>query len=154
MKMVKTTPIFKSDRKEILTNYWPTPAISCFPKVLDRIMYNQIYNYLNDYNLLFHKQFGFRTGHSTDHALIELIISIYDSFDQNKYTLRAFIDFSKVFDTVYHNIRIDELNLCGIKNNSLYWFSSYLSIRKQFIQTDAIKTSNFDIICGVPKDQS
>ena len=114
-------------------------------------MYNRVYNYLNDNNLLFRKQFGFRKGHSTDHALIKLIDSIYDSFNQNKYTLGVFIDLSKAFDTVDHNILIDKLNSCGIKNNSLKWFSSYLSNRKQFIQTGAIKTSSLDIICGVPQ---
>ena len=55
-------------------------------------MYNQVYNYLNDNNLLFRKQFGSRKGHSTDHALIKLIDSIYDSFNQNKYTLGVFTD--------------------------------------------------------------
>ena len=113
-------------------------------------MYNRVYNYLNDNNLLFCKQFGFRKGHSTDHALIKLLDSIYDSFNQNKYTLRVFIDLSKAFDTVDHNILIDKLNSYGIKNNSLKWFSSYLSNRKQFVQADAIKTSSLDIICGVP----
>ena len=114
-------------------------------------MYNRVYNYLNDNNLLFHKQFGFRKGHSTDHALIELINSIYDSFNQNKYTLGVFIDLSKAFGTVDHNVLIDKLNLYDIKSNSLKWFSSYLSKRKQVIQAGAIKTSNLDITCGVPQ---
>ena len=114
-------------------------------------MYNRVYNYLNDNNLLFRKQFGFRKGHSTDHALIKLIDSIYDSFNQDKYTLWLFVDLSKAFDTADHNILIDKLNSYGIKNNSLKWFSSYLSNRKQFIQAGAIKTSSLDIICGVPQ---
>ena len=114
-------------------------------------MYNRVYNYLNDNNHLFRKQFGFRKGHSTDHALISFIDSIYDSFNQSKYTLGVFIDLSKAFDTVDHNILIDILNSYGMKNNSLKWFSSYLSNRKQFIQAGAIKTSSLDIICGVPQ---
>ena len=150
MKIAKVRSIFKSGKKELLTNYRPISVLSCFSKILERIMYNRVYNYLNDNNL-FHKQFGFRKGHSTDHALIELINSIYDSFNQNKYTLGVFIDLSKAFDTVDHNILIDKLNLYGITNNSLKWFSSYLSNRKQFIQAGAIKTSNLDIICGVPQ---
>ena len=54
-------------------------------------MYNLVYNYLNANSLLFHKQLGFRKCHSTDHALVELINSIYDSFN---------IDLSKAFDTL------------------------------------------------------
>ena len=114
-------------------------------------MYNRVYNYLNDNNLLFHKQFGFWKGHSTDHALIKLIDSIRDSFNQNKYTLGVFIDWSKAFDAVDHNILIDKLNSYGVNNNSLKWFSSYITNRKQFIQAGAIKTSSLDIICGVPQ---
>ena len=82
-------------------------------------MYNQVNNYMNDNSLLFRKQFGFRKAHSTDYALIELINKIYDSFNQNRYTLGVFIDLSKAFDNVDHNILIDKLNLYGIKNNSL-----------------------------------
>ena len=96
-------------------------------------MYNRVYNYLNDNNFFFREQFGFRKGHSTDHALIKLVDSIYDSFNQNKYTLGVFIDLSKAFDTVDDSIPIDKLNSYGIKSNSLKWFSSYLSNRKQFI---------------------
>ena len=114
-------------------------------------MYNRVSNYLNDNNLLFRKQFDFRKGHSTDHALIKLIDSIYHSFNQNKYLLGVFIDLSKAFDIVDHNILIDKLNSYAIKNNSLTWFSSYLSNRKQFVQAGAIKTSSLDIICGVPQ---
>ena len=153
MEIAKVTPIFKSGKKELLTNYRPISVLSCFSKILDRIMYNRVYNYLNDNNLLFCKQFGFRKGHSTDHALIKLIDSIYDSFNQSKYTLGVFIDLSKAFDTVDHNILIviDKLNSYGIKNNSLKWFSTYLSNKKQFVQAGAIKTSSLDIICGVPQ---
>ena len=82
-------------------------------------MYKRVYNYLNNNNLFFHKQFGFRKGHSTDHPLIKLIDSKYGSFNQNKYTLGILIDLSKAFDTVDHNIPIDNLNLYGLKNNSL-----------------------------------
>ena len=95
-------------------------------------MYNRVYNYLNDNNLLFRKQFGFRKGHSTDHALIKLIDSIYDSFNQNKYTLGVFIDLSKAFDIVDHNILIDKLNSYGIK-------------------TIVVLSGFRAIICGVPQ---
>ena len=127
MKIANVTPFYKSGKKNLMTNYRPISVLSCFSKILERIMYNRLYSYLNDNNLFFQKQFGFREGHSTNHALIELINSINDSFNQNKYTLGVFIDLSKAFDTVDHNILLKKLSLYGIKNNSLKWFSSYLS---------------------------
>ena len=72
LKIAKVTPIFKSSKKELLTNYRSISVLSCFYKILERIMYNPTYNYLNDNNLLFYKQFGFTKGHSTDHALIKI----------------------------------------------------------------------------------
>ena len=151
MKIAKVTLIFKSAKKEILTNYWPISVLSGFSKILERIMYNRVYNYLNDNNFFFRKQFGFRKGHSTDHALIKLTDSMYDHFNQNKYTLGVSRDISKAFDTVDHTILIDKINSYGIKNNSFKWFSSYLSNRTQFIQAGAIKTFSLDIICGGPQ---
>ena len=67
-------------------------------------MYNRLYEYLTKNNLLFDKLFGFRKGHSTEPALIELVNRIYNSFNENKYTSGVFIDLSKAFDTVNHNI--------------------------------------------------
>ena len=151
MKIAKVTPIFKSGEKELLTNHRPVSLLWCFSKIFERIMYNRAFNDLHDNNFLFQKQFGFTKGYSTDHALIKLMDSMYDSFNQNKYPLAGFIDLSKAFDTADHNILIDKLNLHGIKNNSLKWFSSYSSNRKQFIQARAIKTSSIDFICAVPQ---
>ena len=92
MKMAKVIPIFKSGKKELLTNYQPISVLSFFSQFLESIMYNWVFDYLNDNNLLFHKQFSFKKGHSTDHAVIKLIDSVYDSFNQDKYTLGVFID--------------------------------------------------------------
>ena len=151
MKIAKVLPFYKSGKKNLMTNYRPISVLSSFSKILERIMYNRLYSYLNDNNnLFFQKQFGFREGHSTNHAHIQLINDICDSFNQNKYTLGVFIDLSKAFDTVDHNILLKKLSLYGIKNN-LKWSSSYLSNRKQFIQAGAIKTSYEDITCGVPQ---
>ena len=93
-------------------------------------MYNKLYEYLTKNNVLFYKQFGFRKGHSTEHALIELVNRIYDSFDENKDKLGVFIDLSKAFDTVNHNILLKKLKLYGIENSNLKWLTSYLLRRK------------------------
>ena len=101
--------------------------------------------------MLFDKRFGFRKGHSAEHALIEIVNRIYDSFYENEYTLGLFIDLSKVFDTVNHNILLKKLKLYGIENSNLKWFTSYLSRKKQCIEHKDIKTSHLDITCGVPQ---
>ena len=87
LKLAKVTPVFKSEGNEYLTNYRPISVVVCFSKILERIMYNRLYEHLTKNNLLFDKQFGFRKFHSTEHALMELVNRIYNFFSENKYTL-------------------------------------------------------------------
>ena len=106
-------------------------------------MYNRLYDYFNVNNILFSEQFGFRAGHSTDHALLELIDQICDFFKEKYYFLRILIDLSKAFDTVDHSILLKRLEYYGIKGRNLSWFQSYPSNRKQYIEyKQENKTSN------------
>ena len=114
-------------------------------------MYNRLYTFLCENNILYEKQFGFQTAHSTDHAIIQLVNEISKSFEENKFTLGVFIDLSKAFDTVDHKLLITKLKNYGIRNKNLKWFISYLSNRKQFISYDEQHTDMANITCGVPQ---
>ena len=74
-------------------------VLSCFSKILDRIMYNRLQQYLTGNTILYSKQFAFQTGHSTEHAIVELVDQILGSFKYNKNTLGVLIDLSKAFYT-------------------------------------------------------
>ena len=119
MKIAKVSPIFKKGDKLILSNYRPISVLSSFSKILERIMYNRLYAYLAENNILFNKQFGFRAGHSTEHALLELIDQISDSFNDKLYFLGIFIDLWKAFHTVDHKILLKKLQHYGIKGKNL-----------------------------------
>ena len=80
MKVAKVTTIFKKDKKCSIPNYRPTSVLPCFSKILERILYNRLYDYITVNNILFNEQFGFWAGHSTQHVLLELIDQICDSF--------------------------------------------------------------------------
>ena len=97
-------------------------------------MYNSLYNYLNENEILNDKQFGFRAGHSTEHAILELIDQVSNAFDNNNFVLGVFIDLSKAFDTVDHNILLGKLSIYRVKGNNLKCFHSYLSNRKKYIE--------------------
>ena len=97
MKIARVTPIFKTGEKYSISNYRPISVLPCFSKILEKIMYNRLYSYLTENNLLYEKQFGFRAGHSTEHALADLVDQICESFNNNKYLLGIFIDLSKPF---------------------------------------------------------
>ena len=73
LKIAKVTPIYKADNSSNISNYRPISVLPCFSKMLERIMYNRLQKYLKDQNILYNKQFGFRTGHSTEHTIAQLV---------------------------------------------------------------------------------
>ena len=80
MKIERVSPILKKDKEFHFTNYRPISVLSCFSKLLVRLMYNRFYKCLLQNNLLYEKQFGFQASNSTEHAVIQLISQILDAF--------------------------------------------------------------------------
>ena len=151
LKIARVTPIYKSGEKGFVNNYRPISVLPCFSKLLERIMYNRLYSFLVENNILYKKQFGFQKDHSTEHAILQLTNQILESFSLDKFTIGIFIDLSKAFDTVDHNILLKKLSFYGVKNTNLNWFRSYLSNRNQYISTEQGNTSMELITCGVPQ---
>ena len=83
------------------------------------VVYTRLENYLQKNKILCSKQFGFQTGHSTDHAIIQLVEQIYENFEENKYTLGVFIDLAKAFGTVNHKILGRKMEIYGIGGTKL-----------------------------------
>ena len=152
LEIARVTPVYKGENSSDVSNYRPISVLLCFSKILECIMYNRLYKYLIENNILYSKQFGFQNGHSTDHAVVQLVDQIIESFESNQYTLGVFIDLSKAFDTVDHSILLKKLELYGITDRNHGWLKSYLSKRRQFVQIDEKeKTSLETISCGVPQ---
>ena len=118
LKIAKVTPIYKADNSSNISNYRPISVLPCFSKMLERIMYNRLQKYLKDQNILYDKQFGFQAGHSTEHAIVQIVDQIYKAFEENEYTLGVFIDLSKAFDTVDHSLLLRKLELYGITDRN------------------------------------
>ena len=151
IKIAKVTPIFKSGAEDNVRNYSPVSILPVFSKVSERIMYNRVYNHLDSKGLLYEKQFSFQRNNSIEHAILQLTQDITSSFEKGEYTLGVFIDLSKAFDTIDHQILINKLHYYGIDGTALEWFKSYLSNRQQYISSQDISKSCLDIICGIPQ---
>ena len=100
---------------------------------------------------LYNKQFGFRPGHSTTDAIHTLTCDALRGFDDNASCLSVYLDMSKAFDTINHNILLNKLNHYGIRGIALQWFRSYLSQRTQYVRYNGVKSELYDISYGVPQ---
>ena len=110
-----------------------------------------MYSFLEKNNLLQDKQFGFRSKHSTTHALISLTESIKNFLDKKDIVSGIFIDLEKAFDTVNHSILCDKLNYYGFRGKFNDLIKSYLTNRKQFVSINGYDSTKLDITCGVPQ---
>ena len=81
-------------------------------------------------------QYGFRTGHSTEHAALELVDKITSQMDNNETPINIFLDLSKAFDTIDHNILLDKLKYYGLDDTAINLFRGYLTNRYQYVQIE------------------
>ena len=96
MNIPRVSPVFKFGETSLMTNYQPISVLPCFSKMLERIMWNRVYKYLSKNNLLYCKQFGFQKGHSPEHAVLQLVEEINQSFEKIEFTFGVFVNLSKV----------------------------------------------------------
>jgi exonuclease III len=151
LKIARVIPIFKGGDKTLVSNYRPVSVLPVFSKVLEKLMYNRLLNFLNKHKVLYDYQFGFRQKHNTNSALIVLVGRIVSALDEGKSVLGVFLDFSKAFDTVNHNILLEKLYKYGVRGIALKWFQSYLSDRRQFVVYNNTESGQEHVVCGVPQ---
>ena len=151
MKIARVIPLFKADDQSLFTNYRPVSVLPSFSKFLERIIYNRLNDYLTNLNVLCDEQYGFRKNHSPTLALIDLYDKISSALDRGDIAVGIFLDLSKAFDTVNHNILFEKLEHYGICGLALKWVKSYFSNRLQFVDFNGHVSSRFNISCGVPQ---
>ena len=114
-------------------------------------MHKRLSSYLDINKIICESQFGFRRQHSTEHAILDIISRIQSYMDKKLFSCGVFIDLSKAFDAVDHDILLGKLNHYGIRGVVNKWFASYLKGR---FQTTKIKNSiseKREIMYGVPQ---
>ena len=151
MKISKVIPVYKKGNPTEVGNYRPISLLSSISKILEKIMYNRTITFIRNFDLLSNSQFGFRQNHSTTHAILYFINHIATAIDKHLHSLGIFLDLSKAFDTINHEILLKKLSYYGIRGKALDWYRSYLTGRKQFVCIND-SNSNFNAItCGVPQ---
>ena len=122
-----------------------------FSKIFEKLIYSRLITFFDNQGVINTNQYGFRKNHSTTHALHAAVTRISKAINSKQYSFGVFIDFSKAFDTVQHNILLNKLEHYGIRGKLLELLSSYLSERKQYCQVQSTTSETLDITCGVPQ---
>ena len=151
LKIARVTPIHKKGNRHDPNNYRPISVLSMINKAFEKILHTRLYSYLTKFNIIYEYQFGFREGHSTTQALIEINDKIKSSIDNKLLTSGIFIDLTKAFDTVNHDILLDKMEMYGIRGNTHSLFKNYLTNRKQYVRVNNINSDMREITCGVPQ---
>ena len=141
MKAAKVVPLYKSKDRDLTTNYRPISLLLTLSKILEKVIYSRVYKFLKKTNQLFASQYGFRKQHSCEHAVGELIACITKGMEVGKITAGIFLDLSKAFDSLEHEVVYKKLEMYGIRGVCLDWFKSYLSNRSMIVECKAGDTS-------------
>ena len=120
-------------------------------QIIEKLMFNRLYSFLELHNCIYDLQFGFREKHSTNHALMSMVQQIRDTMDDGNIAVGVFVDFQKAFDTVNHQILLKKLEHYGVRGTPNNWFKSYLSDRKQFVNINDTNSEHAFIKHGVPQ---
>ena len=150
-KIARVIPVYKSGIQTDMSNYRPISLLSIFSKIQEKLMCTRLTAFIDKHNILFKNQIGFRSKHSTTHAVLLITDKIQKAIERGEYSCGIFLDFSKAFDTVDHAILLDKLNYYGVRGLAKNWFTSYLSNRKQFVTINQTKSNLSTITCGVPQ---
>ena len=151
MKLAKVIPIYKAKSKESLNNYRPISLLSNISKILEKVMHKRLCSFMNKHHLLCESQYGFRSKHSTVDAITEFVTKILPSLDKREICLSAYLDLSKAFDTINHDVMLKKLHYYGIRGNALAWFNSYLSHRRQYVCYKGVSSEVQEADYGVPQ---
>ena len=152
LKNVKVVPVYKNKGSSLdVGNYRPISLLSNVDKIFEKIVYSRLIKYFDHKNIINKNQFGFRSKHSTNDALITITEQIRKNLDKSHFSCGTFIDLQKAFDTVDHKILLSKLDNYGIRGLSNQWFNNYLSGRKQFVSIMNHSSSSAVISHGVPQ---
>ena len=151
LKIAKIIPLYKKGNINSITNYRPISLLPTLSKVFERVIFNQLYLYLDHNNLLSEEQYGFRANHSAELAAIKLADYIVQEIDKKLTPVNIYIDLSKAFDTLNFDILLYKLHYYGITDIALKLLKSYMSNRKQYVKYNVNESGFKENKTGVPQ---
>ena len=149
-KKDNVVPIFKKGDKKIYKNYRPISLLPIFGKILERLIFEEMFPFFIENKLIAANQSGFKPGDSCINQLIAITHEIFQSFDASYEVRGVFLDISKAFDKVWHEGLIFKLKQNGISGKLLNLIKDFLKNRMQRAVLNGQFSSWADVAAGVP----
>ena len=150
-KKANVAPFHKTGDKQCLKNYQPVSLLPICRKIFERLIFNEMFRFLIENNLISSNQSGFKPGDSCINQLLSITHEIYKSFDDGFEVRGVFLDISKAFDKVWHKGIIFKLQQNGISGKLLRVLSDFLKDRKQRVILNGQFSSWTSVNAGVPQ---
>ncbi len=141
----------KKDDQTQFANYRPISFLPTISKIFERVIFKQLYEFFIDNNLFYGSQYGFRDGHSTEYATLELVDRITLEMDNMNTPISIFLDLSETFDNLDHKILIKKLEYYGFNGLSIKLMESYLSNTKEYVEIDDSDSDLLYLTTGLPQ---
>lgn len=151
LKKAVVIPLFKSGQLNNKSNYRPISLLSVFSKLLEKVVKKRIINFFSCTGFFSELQFGFREKLSTEDALLKFFDYLMEGLNNNLKCAGLFVDITKAFDTVNHDLLLEKLRRCGLRGVPLSWFKSYLLNRRQCIKVENVLSTELKLKSGVPQ---
>ena len=151
LKTAKVIPIHKTGEKSLMKNYRPISILPVVSKIIENVMHTQLTDYFTMNKLFTSQQYGYRENRSTELAALELMDRNLDNMDRNLTPVNVYIDLSKAFDCLDHNILLSKLKFYGLNDNAIKLLKNYLSDRNQYVQLGNTKSQLHGISRGIPQ---
>ena len=150
-KLANVVRVHKKNEKNLVKNYRPISLLPISGKILEKLIFDNLYTYIFSNNFISDKQSGYRKGDSTIKQLLSITHEIHKAFDNSHEVRAVFLDISKAFDTVWHEGLLFKLKRIGIEGDMISIIESFLSERKQRVIIDGKFSEWVDVQAGVPQ---
>ena len=142
MKLAEVVSLYKGKEHYLENNYRPISLLTTISKILEKIMYQQVYSFLQETGQIYKNQYGFRANHSCEHAVGQVIGTVVKGLENHQYIACILLDLSKAFDTIEHEILLHKLEFYVVRGHALSWFKSYLSNHKLRVKCRIVSDSS------------
>ena len=148
-KTANVPPIYKKDTRTLKTNYRPVSILNAFSKIFERFIQEKLEPFINTCLSSFIS--AYRKQYSSNHVILRMIETWKQHLDNKKFVGAVFMDLSKAFDCVPHDLLVAKMHAYGINLNTLVFFYSYLKRRKQNVKINNVVSTFQILLSGVPQ---